>query len=312
MRTGRLSAALAIAAVLVSAGCASAAGSDGRPGAAGSQVSWPAGRVSSASNSAQSSSALASSASATSSAPIRTATPSPTGELATELDGLFGTGSSYSVAALDLATGRSARAGAGGGMVLASLAKLDILETLLYQRQRSGQPLTDGQEDDVELMIEHSDNGAADRLFRLIGRDAGLRGYNGVLGLRRTAINTEGLWGLSTTSADDQLMLLRALASTGSPLNATSRQSALALMADVEADQRWGVSAAADPDSDTSLKNGWLGVDDDQGRWAVNSGGIVRVGGHQVLMVVLSQHQPDFGTAVDRVQQAAVKLAAAL
>ncbi len=308
MRTGRLRAALAIAAVLVSAGCGSAAGSDGRPGAAGSQVSRPAGPVSSGSPK----SAPPKSAPATSSAPIRTATPSPAGGLATELDGLFGTGSSYSVAALDLATGRSARAGAGGGMVLASLAKLDILETLLYQRQRSGQPLTDGQEDDVELMIEHSDNGAADRLFRLIGRDAGLRGYNDVLGLRRTAVNTEGLWGLSTTSADDQLMLLRALASTGSPLNATSRQSALALMADVEADQRWGVSAAADPDSDTSLKNGWLGVDDDQGRWAVNSGGIVRVGGHQVLMVVLSQHQPDFSTAVDRVQRAAVKLAAAL
>lgn len=216
------------------------------------------------------------------------------------------------MAALDLTTGRSARAGAGSGMVLASLVKLDILETLLYQHQRSGQPLTDGQDDDVELMIEHSDNGAADRLFRLAGRNTGLGGYNTVLGLRSTVLNTEGLWGLSTTSADDQLLLLRALASAGSPLTATSRQYALSLMGEVEADQRWGVSAAADPGSATALKNGWLGVDDDQGRWAVNSGGIVRVGGHQVLMVVLSQHQPGFSTAVDRVQRAAVKLAAAL
>jgi len=225
---------------------------------------------------------------------------------------MFGGGTSYSVAALDLTTGRSVRAGASGGMVLASLVKLDILETLLYQRQRSGQPLTAGQEDDVELMIEHSDNGAADRLFKLIGRDPGMRGYNSVLGLRHTVVNTEGLWGLSTTSADDQLLLLQALASARSPLSAASRGYALDLMADVESDQRWGVSAAADAGSGTSLKNGWLGVDDDQGRWAVNSGGIVRVGGHRVLMAVLSQHGPDFSTGVDRVQRAAVELAAAL
>lgn len=225
---------------------------------------------------------------------------------------MFGTGTSYSVAALDLTTGRSVRAGAGAGMVLASLVKLDILETLLYQRQRSAQPLTAGQQADVEAMIEHSDNGAADRLFKLIGRETGLRGYNAVLGLHHTVVNTEGLWGLSTTSADDQLLLLQALASARSPLSATSRRSALALMADVESDQRWGVSAAADAGSTPLLKNGWLGVDDDQGRWAVNSGGLVRVGGHQVLMAVLSQHGPDFSTGVNRVQRAAVELAAAL
>lgn len=232
--------------------------------------------------------------------------------LAADLTGLFGTGTSYSVAAVDLTTGHTARAGAGGSMVLASLVKLDILETLLYQGQRSGQPLTDGQEGDVERMIEHSDNAAADRLWRLIGRDAGLRGYHTVVGLQHTVVNTEGLWGLSTTSADDQLILLRALASAGSPLTATSRRYALSLMGQLESDQRWGVSAAADSGSSTALKNGWLGVDDDQGRWAVNSGGVVRVGGHQVLMAVLSQHQPDFSTGVDRVQRAAVELAAAL
>jgi hypothetical protein len=216
------------------------------------------------------------------------------------------------VAALDLTTGRSSQAGAHGGMVLASLVKLDILETLLYQRQRSGQPLTDGEEEDVEAMIEHSDNAAADRVFRLIGRAPGLARYNAVLGLHDTVLNTQGLWGLSTTSAADQLLVVRALVSSGSPLTAASRKYALNLLGAEEADQRWGVSAAADPGSATALKNGWLGVDDDGGRWAANSAGVVRVGGHQVLMVVLSQHQPDFATAVGRVERAARLLAATL
>ena len=57
-------------------------------------------------------------------------------------------------------------------------------------------------------------------------------------------------------------------------------------MADVEADQRWGVSAAADKDTDVDNKNGWLSIDDsngpgetDDGRWAVTSVGIIRVHG---------------------------------
>jgi beta-lactamase class A len=172
--------------------------------------------------------------------------------------------------------------------------------------------LTGGQEDDVEAMIEHSDNAAADRLFRVVGRDAGLGRYNAVLGLHETVLNTQGLWGLSTTSAADQLLLLRALVSSGSPLTAASRRYALNLLGQVEADQRWGVSAAGDPGSTTLNKNGWLGVDADRGRWAINSAGVVRVGGHQVLMAVLSQHQPDFSTGVGRVERAARMLAATL
>ncbi|HST46644.1 serine hydrolase [Jatrophihabitans sp.] len=245
--------------------------------------------------------------------PTRTApSVNPAGRLAAGLTGLFGTGSSYSVAALDLTTGRSSQAGAHGGMVLASLVKLDILQTLLYQRQRSGQPLTDGQQDDVEAMIEHSDNAAADRIFRLIGRAPGLGRYNAVLGLHDTVLNTAGLWGLSTTSAADQLLVLQALVSPRSPLTAASRRYALDLLGQVEADQRWGVSAAGDPGSTTLNKNGWLGVDADRGRWAVTTAGLVRIGGHQVLMAVLSQHQPDFATAVARVERAARMLAATL
>ncbi len=308
----------ALAAVLLSTGCGGAAGSHDPAGAGSAATTSPA---PTSPSSAPTSPSSASPTSAASTRATATSSPAPAstapsrvsaGQLATDLTQLFGTGGSYSVAALDVSTGRSSQAGAHGGMVLASLVKLDILETLLYQRQRSGQPLTDGQEDDVEAMIEHSDNAAADRLFRLIGRHQGMGSYNAVLDLHDTVLNTEGLWGLSTTSAADQLQLLQALVSPGSPLAAASRKHALDLLGDVEADQRWGVGAAADRGSSPLNKNGWLGVDDDRGRWAVNSAGLVRVGGHQVLMVVLSQHQPGFDTGVSRVERAARMLAASL
>ncbi|HEV2885682.1 MAG TPA: serine hydrolase [Jatrophihabitans sp.] len=327
MRTGRLTAALAVAAVLLTADaggwrtrtvrhcCAGAAGTK-RPPSGSPAMTLPV-SVAPYTSVARASVAPVSVAPSpivvrpATSAPVRT--PAITAErLAADLSRLFGAGNSYSVAALDLSTGRSSRAGAGGGMVLASLVKLDLLETLLYQHQRSGQPLTASQDGDVSAMIERSDNAAADRVFRLIGENAGLRYYHSVLGLHDTVLNAEGQWGLSTTSAGDQLILLRALTSAGSPLTATSRRYALALMSNLESDQRWGVSAAADPGSTTAAKNGWLGIDSDGERWAVNSAGVVRIGGHQVLMVVLSQHQQDFSTAVARVQRAAVELAGAL
>jgi beta-lactamase class A len=229
------------------------------------------------------------------------------------LNRLFGGGGdSYSVAALDLSTGRSVRLGAGGGMVAASLVKLDFLQALLHQHQLSGRPLSPSQHHDARAMMRRSDNAAADRIWAAVGGNTGLRRYNSLLGLRDTVFDADGRWGLSTTSADDQMLLLQALTSTSSPLEAASRRYALELMGQVQSDQRWGVSAAGDPGSDPAIKNGWLGVDADGGRWVANSAGVLQVGGRQVLMVVLSQHQPGYSTAVARVRQAALDVAAGL
>ena len=65
-------------------------------------------------------------------------------------------------------------------------------------------------------------------------------------------------------------------------------------MRNVESDQRWGVGVTADAGTDFANKNGWLGVDDDNGLWLVNSTGVVTINGQQVLMVVLTQHDSDF------------------
>jgi beta-lactamase class A len=229
--------------------------------------------------------------------------------LTTSLRNLFGTGDSFSVAALDLSTGRMITAGAASGMSEASLVKLDILQTALYQQQQGETTLDEA--DAVEMM-DNSDNEAADQIFGAVGGNDALRAYNLRLGLTNTELDTDGIWGLSTTSASDQLRLLKALVSASSPLTASSRSYALDLMAQVEADQTWGVSAAADPGAATELKNGWLDIDSDDGLWAVNSAGTTILDGHRALLVVLSQHQPDYQSGVDRVQAAAKALAAAL
>jgi hypothetical protein len=230
-------------------------------------------------------------------------------QLSAKLTALFGPGDSFSVAGYDLSTKRSIVAGAGSGMTEASIVKLDILQTALYRQQRG---LATFDDDDVADMMEHSDNAAADRVFRTDNGNSGLQNYNDLIGLGHTALDPGGLWGLSTTAATDQLTLLKQLVSGSSPLNAASRAYALNLMSQVEPDQTWGISAGADAGAKSQLKNGWLSIDRDHGLWAVNSDGITTVGGHKVLLVVLSQHQPDFRTGVNRVEAAARQLAAAL
>jgi hypothetical protein len=112
-------------------------------------------------------------------------------------------------------------------------------------------------------------------------------------------------------------LALRSLRS--GPLDAQSRSFALRLMRHVEADQRWGVSAIADPGTSFANKNGWLSVDNsngpgenDNGRWVVNSVGIITVGGHQVLMAVMTQHQRSFDAGVALVRQLARAVAPAI
>lgn len=209
-----------------------------------------------------------------------------------------------SVSAVDLHTGRTLDYGATGGMLSGSIAKLPILETLLLQRQAAGRWLTEDEQELAARMIEHSDNEAANDLDEIVGAGPGLRRAAHTLGVRHTSYGPSLYWGFDRTSATDNIALLRNLVG-GPALTPRAREYVLGLMAGVEADQRWGVSAAADPDTTTHLKNGWLDADPDGGRWLVNSVGIITAEGHEVLVAVLTQHGRDFDSGVDLVERLA-------
>lgn len=219
---------------------------------------------------------------------------------------------SVSVAALDTATGTRVGVGPDSGMTAASVFKLLLLEGYLLQDQDRGQVAGDGAADALTSMIEHSDNDAADEVYAALGGRAGVASALTRLGLSATALDRGDQWGLSTTGAADQLTALTDLVSPSSPLSSASRAYALGLLSDVEADQRWGVGAAADPGTGFANKNGWLDVDDDGGRWVASSVGIVQVGGHQVLLAVLTQHDTDLTAGIDLVESLSRTVAAAL
>jgi hypothetical protein len=215
-----------------------------------------------------------------------------------------------SVAAENMATGARFAAGPQSGMWTASAYKLYVLETLLWRAQHNGVTLTDSEASQATTMIENSDNTAGYELFLDAGSNGGLDAAADAFGMRHTVPgNTDPTF--TRTGAQDCLILLRNLVTAG-PLDAASRSFTLNLMRNVEADQRWGVGVVADRGTTFANKNGWLSVDntngpdeDDNGRWIVTSLGIVTVKGQQVLMAVMTQHQPSMAAGVDLVQRLA-------
>lgn len=204
-----------------------------------------------------------------------------------------------SVAARNLATGATFGYAPDTPIATASVVKLDVLQTLLLQSQDAGGQPSEGDRELAAPMITQSDNDAASTLWEAVGGVPAIDAANDRLGLRATRLVDH--WGSSTTPASDQVTLLAAL--TGpSPLDPTSRAYALDLMTRVADDQRWGVSAAADPGTTSALKNGWTPDESDGGRWVVGSVGAVTVAGDPVLLVALTEHQPDEATGIQLVE----------
>ncbi|MFD0259862.1 serine hydrolase [Kitasatospora indigofera] len=200
--------------------------------------------------------------------------------------------------------------GTGGGhaFITASIVKADILAALLRQ---SGTALGAAQRAQAEAMIEQSDNDAAGELYEAIGGADGLDEANRAFGLTGTTAGRDGYWGLTTTTTEDQLRLLRVIFTDESPLDADDRAYLQDLMGLIAQDQAWGVSAAAGPDGTAKLKNGWLSRSAD-GLWAVNSIGLVTRDGHDLLVAVLSDGNSTEESGISLVESVAVAAVEAL
>ncbi|ROP54325.1 serine hydrolase [Streptomyces sp. PanSC9] len=195
-------------------------------------------------------------------------------------------GAAVSVAVMELGSGESAVHG-DGAFDSASIVKVDILAALLLQAQDAGRRLTAAERAWATKMIENSDNASATGLWHAIGGAEGLDAANARFGLTGTSGGSGDLWGLTQTTTADQLALLEQVFGDESLLSTASRTYVRGLMRGVEADQRWGVSAAATGGS-SALKNGWL-PRSSTGLWVVNSIGRVTVDSAGYLVAVLSR-----------------------
>lgn len=219
-------------------------------------------------------------------------------------------GAEVSVAVLDVESGASATYG-DGAFDTASIVKMDILATLLLRAQDEKRGLTAQEKRYATAMIEVSDNASASALWTAIGKAAGLAAANKRFGMTDTEGGTGMLWGLTQTTAADQLTLLRQVfAEDGesSQLSETNRTYLQGLMGSIAVDQDWGVSAAADggtAGSRFALKNGWL-PRTATGLWDINSvGRVTAADGREFLVAVVSNGNTTKAKGISLVESAA-------
>ena len=135
-------------------------------------------------------------------------------------------------------------------------------------------------------MIEESDNDDAQDLWDSEGGASAVGAFDTAAGLTQTDPDAAGYWGLSTTTAADQVQLLRTVAYPNAILTPASQAYELNLMEHVDPGQTWGVSAGVVAGSTVALKNGWLPLD--SGGWQVNSIGYVDGDGRDYVIAVLT------------------------
>ncbi|MFC4505805.1 MULTISPECIES: serine hydrolase [Streptomyces] len=214
-----------------------------------------------------------------------------------------------SVAVLDTDSGDGATYG-DAAFDTASIVKVDILATLLLQAQDAGRHLTATEKSYATTMIENSDNTSATALWDAIGQAEGLDAANERFGLTGTEGGDGALWGLTQTTAADQLTLLQQVFGDDSELSEASRSYIQGLMGQIATGQHWGVSVAADGSS-WALKNGWL-ARSTTGLWDINSIGRVTAGGHTYLVAVLSDGNATQAKGITLVEAAAKAAVSAL
>ena len=215
------------------------------------------------------------------------------------------------VAVDDLTTGADAAYSGVQEFVTASIVKVDILSTLLYQARQSGQPLLPEEQALATTMIENSNDDAASDLYADAGSAEGLDQANQVFGLGETTAGTDGAWGLTSTTVADQIRLLRLVFTRPSVLTTQSQDYIQDLMSQVEADQEWGVPAAADDGTPFMVKDGWL-PSGTTGLWEINSIGEVVHDGQRMLIAVLSEGNATEDSGISLVQTVADAAAGAM
>ena len=157
----------------------------------------------------------------------------------------------------------------------ASVFKVMVMAGTLLEAQNAERPPTDYEINQMTPMITESANSPVRSLWRSFGSSPWFREQGEIFGLRETSISADGgsAWGRTTTSALDQVNLLRqVLVGDWGPLDDEYRAIALDLMTSVVPDQTWGVTAGVPDDWVVAQKNGFAGVTANSVGWVDEPG----------------------------------------
>lgn len=205
----------------------------------------------------------------------------------------------------DLATGCDYSLNPGNRQRTASVFKIMVMAGTLLEAQRAARDLTDWEMAQLVPMITQSTNPQVRNLWRSFGGSPWFEMMRQEFGLDETTVTADGgsAWGLTTTSARDQVQLVRQmLIGEWGPIGSKYRKIAIDLMTSVIPEQTWGITAGVPEGWSVAQKNGFAGITINSVGWADEPGpepGYV--------VAILSQGWPNHPAgiaAVERVNEA--------
>jgi beta-lactamase class A len=168
--------------------------------------------------------------------------------------------------------------------VTASIVKVQVMATVMRRAQERGRELTAWERSKIEPMIRVSDNAATSELWEYVGEGREVARVDRLMGLTATAVSMTDSWGLTVTTAPDNVTLMNRFAYANPVLSDRNRAYGLMLMDTITPSQDWGVSAGP-PAGTVQLKNGWLPRTDG---WHVNSIGFSSSGPTPYSVAILT------------------------
>ncbi|MGW4385792.1 serine hydrolase [Streptomyces sp. NPDC004685] len=181
----------------------------------------------------------------------------------------------------------------------ASVVKVTVLATLLWDAKKTNRYLTTREANLATAMITKSDNAATTSLWKQLGTTK-VKGFLKAAGMTRTVPGSGGYWGLTQINVQDEQKLLSLVTAKNSVLSDNSRAYILKLMGKVVSSQRWGTPAGAPSSVAVHVKNGWL--QRSTHGWRVHSIGAFQGGGHDYTISVLTHGNSTMSYGVDTIQ----------
>lgn len=184
----------------------------------------------------------------------------------------------------------------------ASVVKVTVLSTLLWDAKKNNRYLTDREVSLTTAMITQSDNNATTALWKQLGMTK-IKGFLSAAGMTQTKPGEDGYWGLTQITVQDEQKLLGLITAKNSVLSDNSRAYILNLMGKVVSSQRWGTPAGTPSGVSVHVKNGWL--QRSTHGWRVHSVGTFNGRGHDYMITVLTEDNSTMDYGVTTIQNVA-------
>ncbi|MFF0157536.1 serine hydrolase [Streptomyces sp. NPDC005263] len=181
----------------------------------------------------------------------------------------------------------------------ASVVKVTVLATLLWDAKKHNRYLTDTEASLAKAMITKSDNTATSKLWKQLGLTK-IKGFLAAAGMTQTKPGANGYWGLTQITVTDEQKLLKLLTANNAVLSDNSRAYIIKLMSQVISSQRWGTPYGVPSGVSVAVKNGWL--QRASNGWRVHSIGAFKGGGHDYMITVLSQGNSTMNYGISTIQ----------